>query len=166
MADSTPQTQRRIGFAVLIALACVIALAQIVGAKRHDEDGIDKGIRALQAAAVGSRDDREEFLAKAEHQFGTSTGTIVVEPQAIIGLELVERMDGALGTPDPPEPEVATLDERRAAEHAQALMARGKPEAALAYLGRQEVRSHAGRGVAVLARFAERWVALRPVTPK
>ncbi len=159
--EGAPQTQRRIGFAVLLALACVIALAQIVGSKRHDEDGIDKGIRALADAAMAPRDDRMEHLAKAEHYFGASTGTVVVEPQAIVGLEMTEQMVSALGKPDPVAPAIATLDEKQAAAHAQALMARGKPEAALAYLAQPEVRSRAGRGLAVIARFAERWVAVK-----
>ena len=161
IAEDNPQTQRRIGFAVLLALTCVIALAQIVGGKRHDEDGIDKGIRALAEAADGVRDDRLEHLAKAEHFFGASTGTLVVEPQAIVGLELTEQMVAALGKPDPQAPAMATLDEKQAATHMEALMARGKPEAALAYVGQPEVRARAGRGLAVLARFAERWVAVK-----
>ncbi len=165
MAEGNPQTQRRIGFAVILALACIVALAQIVGSKRHDDDGIDKGIRALEAAAHGPRDEREEHLAKAEHFFAASTGTIVVEPQAIVGLGLVDQMEGALGKPDPVAPDLAQLDEKQAAAHAQALMARGKPEAALAYLAQSQVRARAGRGLAVIARFAERWVAVNGKTP-
>ena len=159
--DATPQTQRKIGFAVLVALAAVVALAQLVGSKRHDEDGIDKGIRALAQAATGPRDDRLEHLSKAEHFFGASTGTVVIEPQAIIGLELTEQMVSALGKPDPAPPALATLDEKQAAAHAEALMARGKPQAALTYLALPDVRARAGRGLAVIARFAERWVALQ-----
>ncbi len=165
MAGNSQQTQRKVGVAVLVALACVVALAQLVGGRRHDDDGIEKGIRALQAAASESRDNREEHLAKAEHLFAASTGTLVVEPQAIVGLELVEKMDAALGKPDPPVPALATLDDLQAAAHAQALLARGKPEAALAYLAQPEVRTRTGRGLAVIARFAERWVLVKSAAP-
>ena len=42
--------------------------------------------------------------------------------------------------------------------------ARGKPDAALAYLAQPEVRTRTGRGLAVIARFAERWLAVRSKT--
>ncbi len=164
MAENSPQTQRKVGFAVLLALACAVVLAQAVSGRRHDDDGIDRGIQALEAAAHGPRDDREEHLARAEHLFAASTGTLVVEPQAIVGLELVEKMDGALGRPDPQAPALATLDDQQAATHAQALLARGKPDAALAYLAQPDVRTRTGRGLAVIARFAERWLAVRSKT--
>ncbi len=161
MMEGNPQTQRRIGFAVLLVLTGIVALAQIVGGRRHDDDGIDAGIRALASAANAPESERAAYLANAEQRFAASVGTVVVEPQAIVGLELTEHVATALGTPDPSTPTLATLDETQAAQHAQALMARGKPEAALAYLARPEVRARAGRGLAVLARFAERWVLLR-----
>lgn len=161
MVDANPQTQRRVGFAVLLVLTCVVVLAQIITSKRHDVDGIDKGIRALADAAASPLTERSVHLTEAEHQFGAATGSIVVEPQAIVGLELAEQMAKVLGTPDPVAPELATLDEKQAATHAQALMARGKPEAALAYLARPEVHARAGRGLAVLARFAERWLVVK-----
>lgn len=161
MQEVSTQVKRRVGFAVLLGLACVIALAQIVNGRRHDDDGIDVGIRALEHAATGPRDDREEYLAKAEHAFGSSTGTLVVEPLAIVGLELTGQLNTALGKPDPVAPDAGQLNEQTAARHAEALMARGKPEAALQYLADPAVRAHTGRGLAVLARFAERWARLR-----
>ena len=161
MSEGSPQTQRRSGFGVVLVLALLVALAQLVAGKRRDTDGIDKGIHALELATTGPREDRQQQLKDAEHAFGASAGTVVIEPQAIIGMELSEQMATALGTPDPVTPEVALLTEQTAAAHAQALMARGKPEAALAYLGRPEVRLRTGRGLAVLARFAERWVVVR-----
>lgn len=158
MAEQTT-TQRRIGFAVILALALTVALVQIVGSRQHDEDGIDKGIRQLALAAAAARDDRLEHLAKAEHAFGASVGTLVIEPQAIIGLEVAEHMLAALNTPLPAAPDAAGLDEKAAAAHVANLLAHGKPALALDYLGRPEVRSRAGRGLAALMRFSERWVA-------
>jgi hypothetical protein len=157
--EANQRKQRRTGMAVLIALAGIVALAQIIGGKHHDDDGIDKGIHALAAAATAPQGERAEQLAKAERYFSASIGTVVVEPLAIVGLEVTEQMPAAVGTPDPETPAAATLDEKTAATYAQALLARGKPEAALAYLAQSDVRTRAGRGLAVIARFAERWVA-------
>ena len=161
MDSHNPGTQRRIGLAVLMVLAAIVALAQIVGGKRHDDDGIDKGIHALAAAATAPLEVRSATLLHAERFFSASVGTVVVEPLAIVGLELTEQMPNALGKPDPAPPDPHTVDEKQAAAYAQALLARAKPEAALAYLSRPEVRARAGRGLAVIARFAERWLAIR-----
>ena len=66
MSEGSPQTQRRIGFGVVLVLALLVALAQLVAGKRRDTDGIDKGIHALELATTGPREDRQQQLKDAE----------------------------------------------------------------------------------------------------
>lgn len=159
MLESTQQQHRRTGFAVILLLLAVVALTHLIQSRRNEADGIGNGIRHLDRALRVQPPLRIEELHAAEQAFGAATGTLVIEPLAILGLELGEELPRALGTPLPPTP--TTLDDKAVAAHAQALLARGKPQQALEFLGQPEVRRRTGRGLAVLEQFAARWVEIR-----
>ena len=160
MADAST-VSRRVGITLIAGLATVLVFARVVQSQHDNTSGIEHGLRALDDVDHAAKDDRPELLAKAEHAFGAATGAVVVEPMAILGLEVTEEMGRSLRKPLPKKPDPAGITELDAERYAQACLARAKPDEALAYLNDPDVRRRVGRSLAVVEHFAELWVRVR-----
>lgn len=153
--------QRLIGTITVVALTLVLAGVLVLRARHHDAEAIDAGLVALTQAVEAPAGQRRAHLDRARATFARAAGTYALDPQALIGLSLIEPLAQhagetatALAAEDTPEAQIEA--------QARALLARGKTSEAVAFLERSAQAGHrSGRGLAALEQFARRWQAVR-----
>ena len=144
--------------ASLIAFAVGVHLcAEPHGGRTHLIEAFAHLEAARRAEAVG----RGAALDAAETALRRGIGALRVEPLALIGLSLIDPMRTQLGMPAPASPELTGLSERTALDHSHALLRRGRPDLALAWLDRLRRARVPHESLQQIQVFAEMWQSAR-----
>lgn len=153
--------QRKLGAAVLVLLAAVIALAQLARGRREGGQSLAAAYAEMAGLVDGPRSERPDHRKRAERQLSRAAGAVVVDAEAIAALAILDGLAVHVGDPPPPPPNLSELSPDAAVRYTQDLLERGRTEEALAWLARPDVRRRMTRSLATLQRVAEHWQQAR-----
>ncbi len=149
------QRRRAIGAATLLVLAALVVAAQWWGGAKVRDRSLNSAWQTLAALDHAAPEERRELMVKAQDRFSRSAAVMSLEPLALIGAAVTERMTERWGQPVPLPPVASQCDEAEAAAWLRGALERGKPQEALRWAADPAIRR---RGeLAPLLRFAEGW---------
>lgn len=157
MEPPHPQQQQRraIGVAALLVLAALVVAAQWWSGARVRDRTLNSAWQTLAALEQTAPEERRALMNKAQDRFSRSAAVLSLEPLALIGVAVAERMPERWGQPLPLPPVATQCDEAEAAAWLRSALEHGQPQEALRWAAEPAIRR---RGeLAPLLRFAEGW---------
>lgn len=155
---ATPPAGRKLGIAVVIALTVLVAALQFLSGRGHQERSLDRAFAELAQAELQSGKPRQEHVAKAQAAFARATAVVSLEPQALIGAAVTEKLADRWGqVVELPKP-VTQLTDEEAAAYLRALLECGRVREADQTLREPAIARRRGE-LEALTRFVERWRA-------
>lgn len=154
-----PPHQRRrrlVGATTLVLLTALVALAQWFSGARQRDHSLQQGWLALARLGDATPAERGPLMAQAQAHFSRAAAIVSLEPMAMIGVAVSDRMVEVWGSPLalPPPPTQCSDDE--AASWLRTALERGQPAAALAWASHPAILRRRG-SLGALLRFAEGW---------
>lgn len=160
MKDSLGQwsqnRRRLLGAATLVVLSALVVLAQWFSGARQRDLSLQQGWLALSSIERASAVDRPPLVAQAQARFSRAAGVVSLEPLAMVGLSVTERMIEVWDSPLPPPPSATACTDEDAASWLRMALERRQPGQALAWAGHPAVLRRRG-SLGALLRFAEGW---------
>lgn len=151
------QRQRRlVGAATLLLLAVLVVLAQWYSGSHQRDRSLQEGWLALAAIDQAAPADRGPLMAHAQARFSRAAAVLSLEPLAMIGIAVTDRMPSVWGSPLPLPPSATQCSDEEAAIWLRMALERGKPNLALAWAAHPAVSRRRG-SLGALLRFAEGW---------
>ena len=153
--------QRLVGTVTVIALTLLLAGVLVLRARHHDSDAIDAALGELTQAVQGPPSQRRAHLDQARTKFARAAGTYALDPQALIGLSLIEPLALHAGEAAP-ELALEGASEAQIEAQARALLSRGQTSQAVSFFSRcAQAGQRSSSGLTALQQFARRWLAIR-----
>lgn len=152
-----PQQLRRraIGAATLLVLAALVVAAQWWSGAKVRDRSLNSAWQTLAALEHAAPEERRDLMIKAQDRFSRSAAVLSLEPLALIGVAVAERMPKRWGQPLPLPPVATQCDEAEAAAWLRSALEHGQPQEALLWAAEPAIRR---RGeLAPLLRFAQGW---------
>ena len=152
-----PAPHRRwLGVALLLLFTAALVAGHGWRWHRHRTTDLSAAYAELAQAVAHPAQAKTHALA-AQDLLADAVGGVVLDAEAIVALDIAERLPAHLGevvpAPQPP------LDADAVAAYADHLLQAGRPAEAAQFLRRPELAKLANGSVRTLQRVAERWAA-------
>ena len=152
-----PTARRRLlGIALIGLFGLALTGAHLWRWQHRGAGDLTQAYREL-AAAVAHPTKVDEHARRAQELLAQASGGVLMNPEALVALQLAEQLPHQIGQPAPSPPvgvEVAAV-----ARHTEQLLTRGRVTEANDYLRRPEVARMQEASLRVLKRVSERWQA-------
>lgn len=154
-----PQQQRQrrlVGATTLVLLAVFVVLAQWYSGSHQRDRSLQEGWLALAALEHAAPAERGPLMVQAQGRFSRAAAVLSLEPLAMIGVAVTDRMPSVWGSPLPLPPSATQCSDEEAGAWLRAALEHGQPDQALAWAAHPAIARRRG-SLGALLRFAEGW---------
>ncbi len=144
------------GAATLVLLTALVVLAQWFSGSHQRDRSLQEGWSALASLQGASPAQRRPLMVQAQARFSRAASVLSLEPVAMVGVAVTQRMVEVWGAPVPVPPSATQCSDEEAAAWLSAALERGQPGQALAWATHPAISRRRG-SLGALLRFAEGW---------